>query len=224
MEMKRLHLYAQHPAAVIDYYQTRLGLESCEAGHLKGIRVGSTQVFFGQAETVPPYHFAFDISSAMVAEALEAVQSFATPLPDPDTGEEVIQFPAWNAQSIYFYDPAGNVVELIARHNLQLSGRGPFGPAHLHRVSEIGTVVPSVKKGFEALHHGLGLGRYSGNFHNFCAAGEESGLFIISAEGRQWFPTGVPAQPAPYRLVCSHLAKEYTAVLNTEGALSLEHN
>lgn len=224
MEIKRLHLYTQHPTAVIDYYRTHLGLEVCEAPPLKGIRVGSTQVFFEQADKVPPYHFAFDISTGMVAEALEAIKAFATPLPDPDTGEEVVQFPAWNAQSIYFYDPAGNVVELIARHNLRLEGRGPFGPAHMHRVSEIGTVVPSVKKGFEALHQVLGLGRYSGNFHNFCAAGEESGLFIISAEGRHWFPTDKPAQPAPYRLICSHLDKEYTAVLDAEGTLSLEHN
>jgi catechol-2,3-dioxygenase len=104
-------------------------------------------------------------------------------------GEAIVPFPHWNAHAAYFLDPAGNVLELIARHDLPAGGGGrPFGPASLLRVSEVGLPVPRVDEAVDALAR-LGLPAYSGDGRSFAAVGDVDGLLIVVPVGRAWFPT-----------------------------------
>ena len=103
-------------------------------------------------------------------------------------GSPVVPFPFWNAHATYFRDPAGNVLELIARHDLALDDPYPFGPAGLHAVSEVGLPTLDVGAAVDALER-LGIPRYSGDRRSFAAMGDIDGLFIVVPRGRVWFPT-----------------------------------
>jgi hypothetical protein len=100
-----------------------------------------------------------------------------------------VPFPDWRARALYFYDPAGNLVELIARE------RAP-GDALLIGVSEVGLPVADVGVAVEFLEAELGLPHFSGNKEDFSAVGDDHGLFILVPVGRPWLFTDRPASDA----------------------------
>src|SRR3974377_1606722 len=53
----------------------------------------------------------------------------------------VFEFENWDARAVYFLDPAGNIVELIAHHRLEENGReGEFDAEEIVGFSELGLV------------------------------------------------------------------------------------
>ena len=104
-----------------------------------------------------------------------------------------VPFEAWRARAAYFYDPAGNLVELIARE------RAP-GDALLLEVSEVGLPVEDVGAAVEFLRDELGLPHFSGNKQDFSAVGDDHGLFILVPVGRPWLFTDRVAAEAPVRV------------------------
>ena len=58
---------------------------------------------------------------------------------------DVVDYSHWNAHSIFFLDPAGNVVEYIARHDLKNSDTSSFGWPDILYTSEIGLIVDDVE-------------------------------------------------------------------------------
>jgi catechol-2,3-dioxygenase len=130
------------------------------------------------AVNVPPQRF-----EEAVAWARERVE-----LVDDD-----VPFPAWRARSAYFFDPGGNIVELIARE------RAPGEDLFLE-ISEVGLPVTDVGAAVEWLEHELGLPHFSGNRRDFSAVGDDRGLFIVVPVGRPWLFTQEPAPDAPLRV------------------------
>ena len=119
----------------------------------------------------------------------------------PDGGH-VFPFPSWDAQALYALDPAGNIVEWIARHAVANDvtaedGEAAFDASHMLEVSEIGVVTGNVSILAATLRAGLVLPGYRPATQQFAALGDERGLFILVKEGRPWFPTEVVATPAP---------------------------
>ncbi len=204
MDIHELMLEAPDPAALAPFYGDLLGLPTCQAGDTLVIQAGATRLSFTPASpgTRPVYHFAFNIAENLFEEGRVWLAS-RTPL--LRRGEqEVFDFEVWNAHACYFADPAGNILELIARHSLPNAAPGPFGPEHLLRVSEIGLPGPSVAHVVDALAAGLGLMIYSGDREHFAAVGDERGLFIVVPEGRLWLPDDrVPAAAYPVRATIS---------------------
>ena len=107
--------------------------------------------------------------------------------------EEDVPFEAWRARSAYFFDPGGNIVELIARE------RAP-GEALFLEISEVGLPVADVGTAVEWLESELALPHFSGNRRDFSAVGDDRGLFIVVPVGRPWLFTDVPAPDAPVRV------------------------
>lgn len=101
-----------------------------------------------------------------------------------------IPFEAWGARSAYFFDPAGNIVELIARE------RAP-GSDLLLEVSEVGLPVDDVGVAVEFLEREAGLPHFSGDRREFSAIGDDRGLFIVVPVGRPWLFTDRPAPDHP---------------------------
>jgi catechol-2,3-dioxygenase len=104
--------------------------------------------------------------------------------------EEDVPFPHWRARAAYFYDPAGNIVELIARE------RAPGCDLFLE-VSEVGLPVADVSAAVEFLEAELGLPHFSGDRRQFSAVGDDRGMFIVVPEGRPWLFTDRPASGHP---------------------------
>ncbi len=111
------------------------------------------------------------------------------PLLQPSWQEgPVIRFEAWNAESVYFADPAGNILEFIAHHPLRNGRPGPFSPEDLLSVSEIGLVVPDTKDALDRLAE-IDLAPFKPPYDSFAAVGDAYGLFIVVTPGRVWLPT-----------------------------------
>jgi catechol-2,3-dioxygenase len=158
---------------------------------------GETSLAFAEApsDLHPVYHFAFNIPENKIDSALEWCRRRFALIVRPGDPTPVHYFANWNAHALYFFDPAGNIVELIARHTLGNARDGAFSAADILRVSEIGLVTPDVAATTAWLREQLGAEVYHDSAVDFAAVGNERGLFIVSRIGRCWMPTNeVPAE------------------------------
>lgn len=161
------------------------------------VQAGASRIRFQRSPggLEPYYHFAFNIPENQLSEAREWL-SARTPLINQD-GREVFHFDSWNADALYFFDPAGNLLELIARHNLRNAADSPFSTNSLLCVSEIGVPEDDVRLFCEHVRSQLSLQLWKGDEKSFAAMGDEEGLFIIVPIGRPWFPVSLPAEKFP---------------------------
>ena len=120
----------------------------------------------------PYYHFAFNIPENKINEAIKWLEKKVELI---EYGESnLISFPNWNAHSVYFYDPAGNIVEFIARHNLPNSTDREFSSESILNISEVGMPVTSVKNYCNTLNQMLDENLWWGNLETFAAIGDET--------------------------------------------------
>lgn len=195
MKIKEVFLETSHLPELLDFYVQRLGfaLQTQEEGKFTLI-AGTSLLHFEQAkevlETSPFYHFAFNIPENQFGEAQSWLKNKSLEIL-PFQGQQIIDFPNWNAHSLYFLDPAGNILELIARHDLPNAIDQPFNASSICEISEVGFPVPEIAPFYQDLHQQFGLPMYSqiSNLNTFCAAGDPQGLFIIVPLNRAWFPT-----------------------------------
>ena len=181
------------PLDLRDFYGGTLGLP------LDGdaILVGETRLRFDVEDSHGFYHFAFlvpgDRFDYAVAWARERVELLG----------DVFDFEAWDARAVYFHDPAGSIVELIAHHGLEENGRsGGFAAEELVGLSELGIVgdPPELLCQLEAVGLELWDGSVEGKNH-LGFVGEQGRTLILAPIGRPWMPTGRPAEPHPVELV-----------------------
>jgi hypothetical protein len=125
-----------------------------------------------------------------------------------------VPFESWRARSAYFFDPAGNIVELIARE------RAPGDELFLE-VSEVGLPVSDVPAAVDFLESELGLPHFSGDRRTFAAVGDDRGLFIIVPVGRPWLFTDRPAPDAPIEVTIAAAHGDEVRVPGSEHTLRL---
>jgi catechol 2,3-dioxygenase-like lactoylglutathione lyase family enzyme len=113
-----------------------------------------------------------------------------------DDGETVFPFDFWDARAVYFHDPAGNIVELIAHAGMAERGAaGDFSAAELAGLSEVGIVVDDPAAAVATLERELGLELWSGDAAQLAFVGAKAHTLILAPPGRGWLPTGRPAEP-----------------------------
>jgi hypothetical protein len=158
-----------------------------EAGETMITFVDSTDTAGGRA---PFYHFAFNIPENKILKALEWQRARTPLLPIPERNRadgfppEVVDYRHWNAHSIFFLDPAGNVVEYIARHDLPNRDTHPFSWGDILYASEIGLIVDDVAAAATVLGQNAGVTPYRGGSEAFQAMGDEQGLLLVMKRGR----------------------------------------
>ena len=204
--MTRLIRACLHTAALERlrcFYSETLAIPLLDAGADSfSLRIGASVLEFRRGDA-PPYHFAINIPSNLFDVARVWLAARVPLLRVPDGGD-TMHWRAWNAHACYFRDPAGNIGELIARHNLAGDGAPvdgtAFDPAiHLLGISEIGLALEDVSASCRVIEEGLGLPVWdAGDGVRFRAMGGERGLLICVKRGHAWFPTSdVLAEPAP---------------------------
>ena len=97
---------------------------------------------------------------------------------------EVVDYSHWNAHSIFFLDPAGNIVEYIARHDLNDGDASPFSWADILYASEIGLIVDDVAATAAMVGETAAVTQYKGGNDEFVAMGDEYGLLLVMKRGR----------------------------------------
>ncbi len=142
----------------------------------------------------PFYHFAINIPSNKIEQAREWLLNKGIDLLwMNDYKSDIADFRNWNAKSVYFFDPAGNIVELIARFDLNITTTEEFSSTQFLSISEIGLVFPGkeinaqVEKIMSQCHLSYFLKQPP--MEQFRVLGDDEGLFIIVVDNRNWYPT-----------------------------------
>ncbi len=197
--ISRVEFCCHRLGALRSFYADHLGLPTVASPNRVVVLAGSTEIVFTAASEDQDgrYHFAFEVPESLIEDGQQWFAS-RTPLLQHQGVSLVIGSEPWNAHSCYARDPAGNVIELIARHRLPDPALRPFGPQHLRRVSEVGVVVPDVGAFVGRLGRRLGMAVWADQKGPaFAACGSELGLLIVVKAGRPWFPAGPPAAVSP---------------------------
>jgi catechol 2,3-dioxygenase-like lactoylglutathione lyase family enzyme len=177
------------PPGIADFYADELELP------LDGdaIVVGETRLRFRVEDGGAFYHFAllvpgdrFDAALAWAGERVELLG-------------DVFDFDFWDARAVYFHDPAGSIVELIAHRGLAENRRtGDFAAVELVGLSELGIVgdPPELLRRLEA----AGLELWDGTVNEpdgLAFVGVKGRTLILARPGRGWLPTARPAEAHP---------------------------
>ena len=168
-------------------YAGAFGLSATDDDGALVVGIGDARLVLAPGEPTPQ-HFAIRIPSASYADALDWLGERVNLLTDEEGGR-AFAFPDWNADSAYFADPDGNIVELIAHHDLPERYAPPFGPSAVLGICEAGMPVDDVGAFLDALERRTGAHRWSGNRETFAAAGTKAGSLIVVQRGRVWYPT-----------------------------------
>lgn len=215
MLLQQIKLQTNKLQALHDFYRNMLELPvtPIQDGSIT-ISVGMSQLIFDEVkDSNPYYHFAFNIPSNKLEEAMTWLQSRVELLWLDDYKSYVADFKSWHAQSVYFLDPAGNIGELIARFDIDDIVEENFSSSHFRNVSEIGLVFQD--KTFDEQVNKL-LSDYQLNYfakqpplQHFKAIGDDEGLFIVVPKQRNWFSTKMAAGIFPVDIKFYNDGREY---------------
>ncbi|MBI3409739.1 MAG: hypothetical protein HY040_15470 [Planctomycetes bacterium] len=186
--IQRLRLKTHVLGEIRRFYEETMGLPVVFQSRRKAIfNAGATRLEFEQVSdgTEPYYHFAFNIPENKIEPAKDWLGRRARILRDARNGNDIIFFRNWNAHSLFFHDPAGNLVELIARHTLQNRADGGFGVRDILHASEIGLVPQDQRGVFAAIRERLGIEPY---LRSDSFLGDEHGLIIVIPANVRWIP------------------------------------
>lgn len=197
MKLKHIQIQAKDIKRASEFYQKTLGLSIIESD-TKSITIqagNSILKFVENTSFDSAYHFAFNIPENKLEEAIQWCKS-KVDLIVLDDQRVITNYDNWNANAIYFYDNIGNLLEFIARHNLNNSQTEPFSSKSILNISEIGIVNENpLELGKQLIEkHGLEFFTKNINSENFAALGDDEGLLIMVRTNRNWYPTQTPSE------------------------------
>lgn len=215
---KSVLLYTDRLAAMRRFYGNILELEITERMEDRfTVRIGSTDVTFVAGDRPSFYHFAINIPGNQFTMLKYWVKD-RVPL-NWDGGVDEVYFRSFDADSMYFEDPAGNVIELIGRRKKDLFG--DVSPASFLNVSEVGLVSGDVA----AVGHSLqkaGIPLRNGtevdpDGLNFLGRGDS--FFVLVPQGRRWY---FSKRDAEVHQLEARLESGLRVMLDEEGQLTIE--
>lgn len=201
MNIKELQLETKNVSLIKNFYVGTIGLKILqESDSSVSFKVGASVLTFVESSSNvnPYYHYAINIPENQIHAAIKWLGLKVNLIEHENSS--LIDFPNWNAHSVYFFDSAGNIVELIARHDLDNSSNDPFSVKSLLSISEVGIPVESVKEFHDTISSQLNEKLWSGNLDTFAAIGSQEGLLIVVTTHRNWFPTDKPCNVYPLEL------------------------
>jgi hypothetical protein len=200
MEIKELIIYSNRLDEQQKFYTEILGLDQINSASKNEISylIRNSILKFIKKEGTTPYHFAINIFSNKEKEAFAWLKQRTAIL--KIGGNEIQNFASWNSKAIYFYDEDKNIVEFIARKNFNIESNETFSTNSLLEISEIGLPVDDIENIYNKINSKIGLPIYSGDFDEFCAIGDEKGLFICFDQNKKgWFPVNDKGFPSEFK-------------------------
>ena len=181
-------------------YTLRIGQENDEKQTLLTFRKSTLPPTL-EDSFFPQYHFTISIPSNQIESCLEWIlqQKAINPATNEEVtiplwkdylnGAEIIRRNLYNSQSVFIEDPAGNVVELLARHVMNNTQDGPFNNNMFIGISEVGIVTRDVRKTAALLKETFGVEDVVGSSNSFKPMGGATGLLKLIVPGKPWIPT-----------------------------------
>jgi len=215
MRIEKLILQTSYLATLKEFYSSILELPVHVISDQEiQIQIGTTDLIFTETKTGEPfYHFAINIPSNKIDEAKSWLDSRVKLLWMEDYKSDIADFVNWHAKSVYFYDPAGNILELISRFDLNHNSKEPFSSSEFLSISEAGLVFKSEefdqKTATVLNENSLSYFTKQPPMSQFRAIGDDEGLFIVVPEERNWYPTDKPAGIFPITVEFEHNAEQH---------------
>jgi catechol-2,3-dioxygenase len=196
MRIDEVVLYTASLARTRLFYHKTLELPLIrESEEAITFRAGNTSLTFkATSEQKPYYHIAFNVTNNKFSDSFEWINSKLDVL--YDTNElPVFSYTDWNAQSFYFLDNNGSILEFIARFDLPYDSKDPFSVNDIREISEVGVACDDVTETAAKLNadHGIPYFSRSKRSAQFTVMGDDHGLFILVPKGHKWVPTNKPA-------------------------------
>ncbi|MFC4408832.1 hypothetical protein ACFOZY_00140 [Chungangia koreensis] len=190
MKIESITMMAGHLEEMKYFYTETMGfsLQSQGTDYFR-IAAGNTEIEFKQADNNPYYHFAFDIPDNQFEEAKNWTKERVPLL--IEEGEDEAFFEHFPARAFYFEDPAGNIVEFIARPTITENRVHPFTVESIYYVSEMSLVVEDPKEAYDVLNQ-LGVPERDRKEPNpagltFMGQRQEGSFLLLTPPGRRWY-------------------------------------
>jgi catechol-2,3-dioxygenase len=210
MKILELELLSDDIRKTEVFYNKVLGLPTVSRNDSSvSFAAGRTKLTFRSSKNAKPvYHFALDIPNNKLLEAFAWIER-KTEIMEVIPPDKIADFYHWNAKSFYFYDNNGNILEFIARQDLDNASEKPFDGSSILSVSEIGFVSKNVAKLSDELFEKYGLTTFSRQpkLNKFIVLGTDTGLFILVEENRNWYPTDKKAKSFRTKVVFTNNGK-----------------
>ncbi len=216
MKIERLEIKTRNLKNQLLFYGKTMGFEIInETNNSFEVETGSSVLKFIEDYRATPYHIAFHIPPEQSGLALSWVKERVQI--QRNGQEEIVYFNAWNAMSLYFYDADKNILEFISRKELFPLGEGIFSAKSVLAIAEIGLATNDISEKFNVLSRACGLGKYDGNFENFCAIGDDEGLVItIDKNKKDWFPTSDKAFISDFVMIFKHNNERFKLIFEND--------
>lgn len=218
MEIKILTLQTGKLEIMKEFYTQYLGFSLCgESPKSFQIQVGTSILEFTNENVVgePYYHFAFNIPPNQFQEAKEWLKGKTTLL--LEDGEDEADFSFWPAHACYFEDPAGNIVELIARYYVNPNSESTFAVNNILNISEIGLIVkdsPRVGEQFKEINiFDSDNDPITTSSLNFMQENKNGVFIILASIGRRWLFSEKKSEIFPMKII---LDKQYCVGIDEE--------
>ena len=203
MKLEQIQIQTNNIQETTAFYQDILGLSIIEKNSKwVTIQAGNSILkFIENAAFNSIYHFAFNIPENKLDEAIEWCKNKVGLIVIEDQNV-IANFETWNANAVYFHDNNGNLLEFIARHDLDNTATENFSSKSILNISEIGIVTENpLELGNQLIEkHALEFFSKNNNSEVFSALGNDEGLLIIVKPNRNWYPTQTPSQSNPTQI------------------------
>lgn len=209
MKIEHVKMYASNFYATKDFYITKFDFPLIsEEKNSFTLKVGETAVTFIEAplNEKPFYHFAFDIPANQFEEAKAWTKGKITL--SEEQGEDDVYFAGIDAKSIYFEDPAGNIVEFICRLSEGKQSTEPFNASSLQKMSEMSLVVADKLSAVSALHT---ISIFERDQKEITAEGltfvgerDDASYLLFVNEGRRWFFSNKTSKVFPVEILLTN--------------------
>ena len=197
MDILEIEILSDNIEETTKFYSELLGFKILHADrNTISFAVGKSVLTFIKSDNLnPKYHFAFNIPENKLDEAIEWCKNKVDLIFIEDQNV-ITNFENWNANAVYFYDNNGNLLEFIARHDLNNTQNESFSSKSILNISEIGIVNENpLALGKELIaKHNLKFFSKNDNSELFAAVGDDEGLLIIVKPNRNWYPTQTPSE------------------------------
>lgn len=218
MKFKKLKLFTDKLESELKFYSETLGFEILEEStNFFSVKIGWSELLFERTEKEYKYHYCFLIPTNKLDEALEWMGK-RIEIINIEDGRKIQKFESWNADSFYFYDASGNIVEFIVRYDLNNNDYDDFDISKVLGVNEMGMPTSNIIKTNAQLQAELETEYWKGDIERFGTNGSQEGIFLLPNYNVKnlWFPTSIKIKPEPFEAIIENREKEYHIIFKDE--------